>query len=140
MLVTLFKLGFWGSAAAIAAFSLLPLGNMLPALLIDLLPFDLRSDAPGSDKFWHFVAYAVCGFCAQVGYRSVRSAAERIAGLWLYGFLMEFLQALIPDRFMSGLDIVANGAGVLAGSAAAVLAALLFLSIAPTRDRSKTPG
>ena len=140
MLATLFKLGFWGSAAAIAAFSLLPLGNMLPALIIDLLPFNLRSDAPGSDKFWHFVAYAVCGFFAQVGYRTVRSAAERIAALWLYGFLMEFLQAMIPERFMSGLDIVANGAGVLAGTAAAVVAVLVFLSIAPTRGRSENPG
>ena len=139
MIGPVLKLGFWGSAAMIAAFSLLPLGALLPDLLLDLLPFDLRSDAPGSDKRWHFIAYAVCAFFAQSGYRHLWTAAHRIAALCLYGILMEALQALIPGRFMSGLDAVANGAGVFAGSILAILALLAVSFIARGPRPSETP-
>ncbi len=122
------KLGFWASALAIAAFSLLPLGHLLPDIVLTLLPFDLRAEAPGSDKFWHFIAYAVLGFFGFCAYRGRLSSLPLIALLFLYGVLMELLQALIPNRVMSGLDMVANGGGIATGVA---LAALSLFALSP---------
>ena len=132
----LLKLCFWGSAAAIAAFSLLPLGHLLPDILLNLLPFDLRAEAPGSDKFWHFIAYAVLGFFGFCAYRGRLPAMPLIALLFLYGVLMELLQSLIPNRVMSGLDMVANGGGIATGVAAAAL--LLFALTLTARRRPGT--
>jgi len=133
------KLGFWGSAAAIAAFSLLPLGHLLPDIVLNLMPFDLRAETPGSDKFWHFIAYAVLGFFGFSAYRDRLPAMPLIALLFLYGVLMELLQALIPNRVMSGLDMVANGGGIAIGVAAAALVLFVFSLMLRRRPRTASP-
>lgn len=138
-MIFLFKLCCWGSALAIAAFSLLPLGQMLPDILLDLLPFDLTSDAPGSDKFWHFIAYSVLGFFGYAGYRQAYSPIRLITAMFLYGVLMEGVQSLIPNRVMSALDIVANVGGTLSGVFVCLVLTVICGQIISARSRPASP-
>lgn len=69
-----------------------------------------------NDKFLHFAAYAVLTVLAL---RIADGAAEAVwwmVGLAVGGWLIECLQALVPDRRFCWRDIAANSAGI--GSAA----------------------
>ena len=71
---------------------------------------------PRIDKLLHFSAFlslAISSSLALVpGWRSV---GQVVAGLLLYGALIEIVQAFIPGRDASVLDLLADAAGLAAG-------------------------
>ena len=67
-----------------------------------------------SDKSAHFIAY----FTLMITYRFWRISEHFLTGIFIliiYGIILEFLQGLVPGRFPSILDTVANTIGVLLG-------------------------
>jgi len=69
-----------------------------------------------NDKFLHFAAYALLTVLALRIAQTGVEAAWWLAGLLVGGWLIECLQALVPDRRFCWRDIGANAAGI--GSAA----------------------
>ncbi|WP_229410123.1 MULTISPECIES: VanZ family protein [Massilia] len=65
-----------------------------------------------NDKFLHFAAYAVLTVLALRIARTGSEAAWWLAGLLIGGWLIECLQALVPDRRFCWRDIGANAAGI----------------------------
>lgn len=68
-----------------------------------------------SDKLAHFAGYAVLAVLACQAFPARRLQA--CAGALAWGGLMELLQALVPGRSCSWLDMLANAGGVLLGAA-----------------------
>jgi len=69
-----------------------------------------------NDKFLHFAAYALLTVLALRIAQTGVEAAWWLAALLVGGWLIECLQALVPDRRFCWRDIGANAAGI--GSAA----------------------
>ncbi|MDJ0878112.1 MAG: VanZ family protein [Halieaceae bacterium] len=69
----------------------------------------------GSDKPLHMGAYGLFMMLATPIALTgpLRRLVLLAAGIFVYGALLEAGQALIPGRQCSGLDLLANGAGVL---------------------------
>jgi VanZ family protein len=68
------------------------------------------------DKLAHFLTYAVF---AVLAYRLGLARATFVfcaLAIVAYSGLLEFGQSFIPGRMMSGLDLIANAAGVVLGS------------------------
>ncbi|WP_273033848.1 VanZ family protein [Massilia timonae] len=65
-----------------------------------------------NDKFLHFAAYAVLTVLALRIARTGSEAVWWLAGLLIGGWLIECLQALVPDRRFCWRDIGANAAGI----------------------------
>lgn len=113
-------------------------------LLVVLVFFlSLRPEPPepppqGLDKFEHLLAYGVLMFWF-AHLEPMRSGRWRMAlGLAGMGVAIESLQGLIGHRQFSVADMVANGAGVLAGWLAAPPRApdvLRFLDVRSSRER-----
>ncbi len=101
---------FVGTAVAIST------GCLVPNRWLPPLP---------NDKLLHFAAFALLSLMAV---RIAHGAAETalwLLGLFVAGWLIECLQALVPDRKFCWKDLIANGAGI---AVVAVLAALGWLS------------
>ena len=67
----------------------------------------------GNDKISHFIAYGI--LMSNVGLLTYHKAKSFLLGIFLslaYGALIEVGQHFVPGRFMSGLDMLANAAGV----------------------------
>ncbi len=112
----------WGPAAAWAAF--LFFMSSRPALPVNL--------AGNLDKVAHFGAYAILGFLLAFGAsRSGHGMVAAVATAWGYGVLDELHQSMVPNRFASAGDWVADAAGAVAG----VLLYLLFRSRHATPER-----
>lgn len=76
----------------------------------------LETITVGNDKISHFIAYAV--LMSNVGMLTFDRTRNFILGIVLclaYGSLIEIAQHFVPGRFMSLLDVGANGIGVLFG-------------------------
>lgn len=69
-----------------------------------------------NDKLMHFAAYALLTVLALRIAQTSEQALSWLAGLLVGGWLIECLQALVPDRSFCWRDIAANAAGI--GSAA----------------------
>lgn len=81
-------------------------------LVLALLPSDL-SISTGWDKGDHVFAFSVL---AVLGIRSYPAfIVPVVVGLFLYGGLIEVLQAVLPWRHAEWLDILADSVGVLIG-------------------------
>lgn len=65
-----------------------------------------------NDKFLHFAAYAVLTVLALRIAEDAVEAAWWMIGLAIGGWLIECLQALVPDRRFCWRDIAANSAGI----------------------------
>jgi VanZ family protein len=93
-------------------------------LVVLVFYLSLRPEPPepppqGLDKFEHLLAYGVLMFWF-AHLEPMRSGRRRLAlGLAGMGIAIECLQGLIGHREFSIADMVANGAGVLAGWLAA---------------------
>lgn len=80
-----------------------------------------------NDKFLHFAAFAVLTVLALRMAGNAVEAACWLVGLLVGGWLIECLQALVPDRRFCWRDLAANAAGIacaacfvfIAGSAVA---------------------
>lgn len=95
---------FVGAAVALCAGCLVPNG-WLPKL--------------PNDKLMHFAAFAVLSALAL---RIAEGALESVAwllGLLIGGWVIECLQALVPDRAFCWRDIGANAAGIAFAAACA---------------------
>lgn len=105
------KVLFYAALAAVAVLSLAPAATL--------------PDPGVSDKLSHVVAYGVLCLLGLAAYPGGPARAWVVIGLLGYGALMEGLQAFSPGRNMEGADILANGAGVLAGALCTLLAGAL---------------
>ncbi|MCC2971141.1 VanZ family protein [Massilia sp. IC2-476] len=65
-----------------------------------------------NDKFLHFASFAVLSVLALRVARSPLEALFWLLGLLVAGWLIECLQALVPDRSFCWRDIGANAAGI----------------------------
>jgi VanZ family protein len=73
-----------------------------------------------NDKLMHFAAYALLSAIALRIARGPGETAAWLLGLLVAGWLVECLQALVPDRNFCWNDILANAAGIAVVAALAV--------------------
>lgn len=98
----LLRAAFWGALLVIAALAFgPPVGPEGPEHL---------------DKLNHLLAFALLAVLAQAAYPDRPRAPLRWTLLLGYGLLIEAVQALLPERELSLLDLAADGAGILAGA------------------------
>lgn len=95
---SLWKLAFWIGVAAVCALSLLPLAE----------PPERESGSALRHGAAYFTVMAV-GYGA---YRNPRSEFRLVGSLVGLGLALEGAQAMIPERFMSVWDAIANAAGI----------------------------
>ena len=70
----------------------------------------------GWDKLNHLLAFAVLGVLAQgVRGRPGRPAVAAVVSTFLYGVLIEAVQAWVPGRSSDWQDLLANAAGIAVG-------------------------
>lgn len=67
-----------------------------------------------NDKFLHFASFAVLSVLALRVAEDRLEALFWLLGLLVAGWLIECLQALVPDRHFCWRDLVANAAGIAA--------------------------
>jgi VanZ family protein len=99
---------FFLAAAAVAALSLLPQGD-LPKVAV-------------SDKLEHALSYFVLAILGSFAFRERRRLLYLFILLCAMGGVIELLQAFSPGRSPDLIDAIANGTGAAAG----VLTALAF--------------
>jgi hypothetical protein len=75
-----------------------------------------------NDKLLHFAAFAVLTVLALRIADSLAEGAWWLAGLLLGGWLIECLQALVPDRRFCWRDMAANAAGIAFAAVAVSIA------------------
>lgn len=97
---------FVGTALAISA------GCLVPNRWLPRLP---------NDKLLHFAGFALLSAMALRIAQGPGESAVWLLGLLVAGWLIECMQALVPDRKFCWKDILANAAGI---AAAAVLAGI----------------
>ena len=64
------------------------------------------------DKLLHFATYAIFALLAYRVFGGGRRYAYACLGIVAYGGLIEVIQSMMPGRFMSGYDFLANTLGV----------------------------
>ena len=62
------------------------------------------------DKINHIGAFFVLSFLGNMGHK--QSFFKIAALLFLYGVFIELIQHFIPNRYLSGYDILADGLGI----------------------------
>ena len=87
-----------------------------------------------SDQLGHMAGYAALALVGGIAYRGARPLLVLVAGLLLLGAGLELFQALTPWRSASGIDMLANAAGILLGTTAAIL------TITVSKRRPKRPS
>jgi len=70
------------------------------------------------DKLLHLVEYSILGYLAVNSFREISKGQLIVIIISCLGFacIDELWQSLIPGRFSSGLDIIADGIGIIMGS------------------------
>lgn len=99
----LFRVAFWGWAAAIWIGSLIPMSG--PSI-------------ENGDKIQHFIGYGVLALLAQCIWRQ---PIKVWLGASLMGVAVEFAQAMTPYRSFDTHDMIANSLGAIGGVILAVL-------------------
>jgi VanZ family protein len=69
------------------------------------------------DKLLHLVEYSILGYLAVNSFRAISKNQVIVIIISCLGFACfdELWQSLIPGRFSSGLDIIADGIGIIIG-------------------------
>ncbi|MFZ5484266.1 MAG: VanZ family protein [Pseudomonadota bacterium] len=89
---------------------------LLGISVLSLLPTESLPDVQTHDKLGHFLAWGMLmAWFSQI----IRAHGPLAASLWAYSGAIEVLQGLSGYRDMSGLDLLANGLGILTGWASA---------------------
>lgn len=84
-------------------------------------PPPVAVEIPHLDKGIHLVEYALLSFLLKRALNRGKSDRVRRASLWvviwaiLYGITDELHQSLVPNRQMSGFDLLADGLGAILG-------------------------
>ena len=70
------------------------------------------------DKLLHVVEYSILGYLAVNSFRAISKDQVIVVIISCLGFACfdELWQSLIPGRFSSGLDIIADGIGITVGT------------------------
>ena len=70
------------------------------------------------DKLLHVVEYSILGYLAVNSFRAISKDQVIVIIISCLGFACfdELWQSLIPGRFSSGLDIIADGIGITVGT------------------------
>lgn len=89
-------------------------------LVLSLAPPSAPMPTTGWDKSNHVLAFAALAFLAHKAWPG-RSTWLVLSSLWVYGALIEVLQAFTPDRYAEWSDLWADGVGLLIGAAVALL-------------------
>ena len=79
------------------------------------------------DKLLHVVEYSILGYLAVNSSRAISKDQVMVVIISCLGFACfdELWQSLIPGRFSSGLDIIADGIGITVG---AIFGSLLIIN------------
>ena len=79
------------------------------------------------DKLFHVVEYSILGYLAVNSFRAISKDQVMVVIISCLGFACfdELWQSLIPGRFSSGLDIIADGIGITVG---AIFGSLLIIN------------
>ena len=79
------------------------------------------------DKLLHLVEYSILGYLAVNSFRAISKDQVMVVIISCLGFACfdELWQSLIPGRFSSGLDIIADGIGITVG---AIFGSLLIIN------------
>jgi VanZ family protein len=86
---------------------------LLLVMALSLGPTTPETPGTGWDKTNHLLAFAVL---ACLGCHSYAASVGRVmAGLLLYGGLIELLQSFTPDRLAEWGDVLADALGLLLG-------------------------
>ncbi len=110
-----------GAGVWLAAMATVIVGELLPATSE---PIVLIGELGVSDKVIHFAAYTLLAFIPVLAFRKRTGLLCAVAMIAL-GVALEFAQRLSPGRSFEIADMLANGLGVLAGAAAALVARAL---------------
>jgi VanZ family protein len=95
--------------------------SLLALAVLSLAPGEALPDTGVSDKLEHFAAYGALGLMGIYAYPEKSRLRWVVIGLVGYGIGLEMLQILVPSRFFSIGDIIANTLGVLSGYALIIL-------------------
>ncbi|MDH6166713.1 VanZ family protein [Variovorax boronicumulans] len=93
------RVAFWVCAIAVLVLSLVPITAPMPST--------------GWDKTNHLLAFATLAFLGRGAFPG-RTVAV-LAGLLVYGGVIEVLQSFTPDRSAEWTDLLADGIGLLLG-------------------------
>lgn len=88
---------------------------------LSLWPQGMVSDAHHLDKIGHFAAYAALAFVPSLFAKSTRRAIFIALVICTIGVGLEGVQALLPARILSLLDLAANLSGGIFGTLAGVI-------------------
>lgn len=80
-----------------------------------LLPAEDLPETNVSDKLEHTAVFAVLGLLGRWAFPGRRDGRLLVFGLIGFGIACEVLQTWVPGRSASGLDAIADAAGVLLG-------------------------
>src|SRR3989304_5432211 len=93
---------------------------LLFVLALSVLPIEGGAKVPQADKIMHFIMYAItCVLFFSVLAHKMPFRKALILSVLLsvgYGAVMEVIQAYMPPREFSYLDMAANAAGALGGA------------------------
>ena len=73
---------------------------------------ELPSQLWNADKVYHLFAYAWLALLPFAVFQDRRAALGAALAMFVLGLALELLQSLIPGRFASGPDMLANALGV----------------------------
>ncbi len=90
------------------------LGVLIIAVL-SLVPGDLRPHTILPGPLEHMLAYALTGAALGFGYRHLGSRLLCLGGLSFGSVVFEILQADVPGRSSSAVDVLASSSGVALG-------------------------
>lgn len=118
----------------------------VPAILYYLLIFILSSQnfniplpGHGFDKVAHFIEFSFLGFFLSLGYFNTLSLPSGVKALLVFltglplGILDELHQHFVPGRTSAVTDVMADGAGIIAGI-------LAYLYLGKRKKRSPENG
>lgn len=94
----------WELALFLLGTVVITAGCLVPARWLPALP---------NDKLCHFVAYGFLALLAGRVAQNTNELALWLVGLFLAGWLIEWLQNLVPGRRFCWFDMAANTAGIL---------------------------
>lgn len=68
-----------------------------------------------NDKAMHVIGWMGLTLSLRIAWPTPRFHYTAVFGVFIYSFILESLQILVPERHFSWLDLVANAAGVMLG-------------------------
>ena len=88
-------------------------GTLVAITFLAFLPSQVPEVVTHADKLNHFIAFLVLAWLFDQAHPQTPSIVVKIFLLFCYGLIIEVVQGFIPFRFLSGLDVLANSAGLI---------------------------